>query len=448
LGLSRLLTTGSQDQDQFLAITVDLHWMVLVDLPEIPLLETLLAQGLNLLVVLSSPVVLQRLVDHFEDTRPAGLGLCSQLLGAEVEEVCWYRYNDSRQDGRLPPQQLQSRFPNLRLDGLEARTVGRLDELVTSWSERLGADQGRGGLAVRGGELLPVLRGATSLLPALSQVSWWSGVAEEAAPDLLAISELLAPHALSHKAAPAAGISLWERDEELYLRNALRQMADRVEALESARAALLEERDDLEARLERLEPLPAQLAQLDADHSALLQRQQTTASALQTSEQERLDSARQQEHQLHVAVRVVQAEAEQWRLRFEGCQGELKALGVQLTDLRQVLDAGVGDGAATTELKQQLLERLDASRLDAERYAAERDQLALERDRIAAERDQIEAERSTGVQILEDLQREKQALQEQMQQLADKVSRSESELETLKTMLLASASPTSAGELA
>jgi len=616
LGLIRLLIPESQDQDHLLAITVDLQWLVLVDVPEIRLLENLLERALNLLVVLSSPVALEGLVEHFEDSRPAGLGLCSQLLGAEVEEVCWYRYNDSRQDGRLPPQQLQSRFPNLRLEGLEARPVGRIDALVKGWLAGLGPDQGRGGLVVRDGELLPILRGATTLLPALSLVAWWQGPAALAAPDLEAIGELLEPHALVERGAPEAGISLWQRDEELFLRNALRQLTDRAEALKAANAvlleekgmlearlepleplpaqleqlaaehralleekvvlearlepleplpaqleqlaaehralleekvvlearlepleplpaqlerlaaehralleekvvlearlepleplpaqleqlaaehralleekgmlearlepleplpaqleqlaaehrALLEEKVVLEARLEPLEPLPAQLEQLAAEHRALLQRQQITASALQILEQERVDSTRQLEHwrrewdqvqaegarlrhqevQLHGAIRAAQAEAEQWRVRFEGCQREVKALGEQLNDLRRALDAGDGGGETTQDLKQQLLERLSAGRLDVDRLAAERDQLA-------AERDQIAAERTTAVQHLEDLQRQKQALLEQMQQLADKVSRSESELEILKTMLLADALPSSAGALA
>ena len=523
MGLIRLLIPESQDQDHLLAITVDLQWLVLVDVPEIRLLENLLERALNLLVVLSSPVALEGLVEHFEDSRPAGLGLCSQLLGAEVEEVCWYRYNDSRQDGRLPPQQLQSRFPNLRLEGLEARPVGRIDALVKGWLAGLGPDQGRGGLVVRDGELLPILRGATTLLPALSLVAWWQGPAALAAPDLEAIGELLEPHALVERGAPEAGISLWQRDEELFLRNALRQLTDRAEALKAANAvlleekgmlearlepleplpaqleqlaaehralleekvvlearlepleplpaqleqlaaehrALLEEKVVLEARLEPLEPLPAQLEQLAAEHRALLQRQQITASALQILEQERVDSTRQLEHwrrewdqvqaegarlrhqevQLHGAIRAAQAEAEQWRVRFEGCQREVKALGEQLNDLRRALDAGDGGGETTQDLKQQLLERLSAGRLDVDRLAAERDQLA-------AERDQIAAERTTAVQHLEDLQRQKQALLEQMQQLADKVSRSESELEILKTMLLADALPSSAGALA
>jgi len=224
----------------------------------------------------------------------------------------------------------------------------------------------------------------------------------------------------------------------------------------------------LEARLEPLEPLPAQLEQLAAEHRALLQRQQITASALQILEQERVDSTRQLEHwrrewdqvqaegarlrhqevQLHGAIRAAQAEAEQWRVRFEGCQREVKALGEQLNDLRRALDAGDGGGETTQDLKQQLLERLSAGRLDVDRLAAERDQLAAERDQLAAERDQIAAERTTAVQHLEDLQRQKQALLEQMKQLADKVSRSESELEILKTMLLADALPSSAGALA
>jgi DNA repair exonuclease SbcCD ATPase subunit len=301
-----------------------------------------------------------------------------------------------------------------------------------------------------------------------SLVAWWQGGAEPAASDREAIGELLEPHALVRRQGDEAGISLWQRDEERYLRNALRHLTDRAEALESANADLLQEKEGLEARLEVLEPLPAQLEQLDANHRALLQRQQITASALKILEQERVDSARQLEHwrqewdqaqvegprlrqqevQLHGAIRAAQAEAEQWRVRLESCQGDVKALGAQLDDLRRALDAGDGGGDGMPDLKQQLLERLAAGRLDADRLAAERDQLIGERDRMATERDQIAAEHTTSARQLDDLQRQKQALEEQMQQLADKVSRSESELEILKTMMLADAPPTAAGALA
>lgn len=454
------------DQDLLLEISADLGWLVLVDVGEPALLEALLGRGLNVLAIVSSPLVLEGLVEYFEASRPPGLGLCCQLLGAAVEDVCWFRYNDSRKDGRLPPQLLQPRFPNLRLEGLEARSLGRLDDLVQHWSERLDISRGAGGLVIRQGEVLPILKGATALLSQLSLLGCWQGEACPMEPDeLTAISALVASQALEPRLMAGGPIRIWDRDEQQFLRNKLQAATARIEDLEGTNTALAEANADLQTKLEQLEPLAAGLLQLEVDHQTLQQQQQMTATALQHREEEHqaltrqldrwraesqqalteVERLRAVELQLHAAIQAVHAELEQWRQMSDGDQADLRPLEAQINALSQVLHGAAPESEPASPLPQLLRQWLEQAGLEAQQRSIERDQIAAERDRLAAERDRLVAECGDGQVQRRVLELEKQELQEQLQQLAGKVSRSESQLESLKTMVLGCGSPTGAG---
>lgn len=464
--MKRLLSSCSTDQDLLLDISADLGWLVLVDVDQPALLEALLDRGLTVLAIVSSPLVLEGLVEYFEASRPPALGLCCQLLGAAVEDVCWFRYNDSRKDGRLPPQLLQPRFPNLRLEGLEARSLGRLDDLVLHWSERLDTSRGAGGLIIRQGDVLSILQGATALLPRLSLLACWQGDASLMEPDeVMAISALVASQALEPRPMAGEPIRIWERDEQQFLRNTLQAATARIADLEATNSGLVEANADLRSRLEQLEPLAAGRLQLEVDHQTLLQQQQITATALQHREEEHQALTRQLDHwraeshqartdaerlravevQLHAAIQAVQAEAEQWRQKFEGGQADVRALEAQINALNQVLQGAAPESESASPLPQLLQQRLEQAGLEAHQHAVERDQIAAERDRLAAERDRLVAECGDGQVQRRALELEKQDLQEQLQQLAGKVSRSESQLESLKTMVLGCGSPVAAG---
>ena len=475
LELDRLLSTGPRDQSILLDFSEDLDWLVLVDCHQTAVLDALLERGRLVLVVVSSPRLFEELVEYYESTRPAGLGLCCQLLGAAAEEVCWFRYNDCRQDGRLPPQELQPLFPNLRLEALEARSLARLDEVVDRWSDQLDTSAGSGGLVVRQEALLPILQGATALLPQLSRLLWWPGEAAPPQAELSAIATLLAPEALVARDSTEPSIRVWERDQRLHLQQALQAATQRIESLQTSSSALAQQHADLQTRLEQLEPLPARFEALEADHRALQQEHQSTAKALQQRQQEcrqaaqNLEQARKeteqagreteqaladaqrwrgQVDQLQAAMAVAQAEAEQWRLRLERKQTELWDLVVQLDDLRRLLQEGAAEPEATGPLREQLLRRLEAADLEAERRAEERDRIAAESEQQRVDHERIRAECSACREQRELLRLQKRDLQERLQQIEARIVDSEAELESLKTLVLSGGAPAAAGSAA
>ena len=127
----------------------------------------------RLLLVQANPRLAERLREDWPAGPPAGVHLWEEPIGPRSEEVTWYRYNDPRLDGPLPPDQLSARFRNLSLLGEERRQQRTLADLVTHWWESSGTPEGEGALLLQGPDPGAVLAGAAPLLPHLERVVCW-----------------------------------------------------------------------------------------------------------------------------------------------------------------------------------------------------------------------------------------------------------------------------------
>jgi len=255
------------------------------------------------------------------------LTLRCELLGPEVGETCWYRFNDARQNGTTELETLQAHFPNLRLQSQEPRRMLPLDAVLVAWEGR-GRNSGdgpldsSGALVAFGVETLPLLQGGGSWLDRFSQLVVPPPLLE-AEGDLEAWQALLRRHCLKPSAdnpQPKGGDAwiLLEQDRERLLEKRLQQALHRISTVELEREGLTKERDGLTTKQQELtaqrdglanerDELRAERDCLQAESDSLaiqLQELNTKNEGLQ-QERDRLQAEREtlsaQHHELSVA---------------------------------------------------------------------------------------------------------------------------------------------------
>ncbi len=177
-----------------------------------------------------------------------GVTLCSELLGAEAGEVCWYRYNDSRQNGTTPPELLQTIWPNLLLESLELRPQRTLAEVLDQWFAAQGQPpEPEGLLWLHAAMATEVLAGAGVWLPLLAAV-----LVAGTGDNPTALRALLEPACFcAEEVGPQ--LQLWQKDPLLVLQTERDGLLAQQEALQQAQMALTSERDQLTAERDGLQ---------------------------------------------------------------------------------------------------------------------------------------------------------------------------------------------------
>lgn len=93
------------------------------------------------------------------------------------KEVTWFRYNDSRINGIIPPEQLKPEYPNIELNNKEIFRATTLAELLNHWPA---SRDGEGGIYVTlsQGDPVEVLSGAGDWLQRIKRIKLESPLAK------------------------------------------------------------------------------------------------------------------------------------------------------------------------------------------------------------------------------------------------------------------------------
>lgn len=218
----------------------------------------------------------EALLEQAEAEGWQGLQVCSDLVAAEAGEACWYHYNDPRRDGLIPPEELQSLYPNVRLERLELRPTRPLAAVLDDWlaGDGPGAAHARpsdGALVLPAARAEEVLAGAGPWLEHLTSVLLLGPAADRQGDGW---SPLLEQVCLAPVAAGPNG-QLWRRDRQ-------RLLERQLTALTATCDRLRQERDQLQARLQAVDAeVEAILSQLEpsVDQPATGGQSQAAASA-------------------------------------------------------------------------------------------------------------------------------------------------------------------------
>jgi hypothetical protein len=152
-------------------------------------------------------------------------------LSATGGEASWFRYNDARCDGPLPPAHWQAQLPNLQLQSAEVRPQISLQSQLEQWEPA----QGDGGMLLWGLHDTEPLMGKE----ALARCSCLAMVGD--ADD--ALGDALKRHCLVREPDIPG---LWRRDQ---LRIEHRKLQKRCQHLQNANVKLEQESDQLKQRL-------------------------------------------------------------------------------------------------------------------------------------------------------------------------------------------------------
>lgn len=328
-----------------------LDWCVLVGQATPESLDLALSSDVPLLVVCADSRSNRWLQALQAQLPPYRLGVCEAVLGAQVGEQRWYRYNDPRRNGTLGPAALQPLHPNLQVQSSEPIRQLPLAAILEQWPW---AEGDRGWLLLEnqpGGpeQLGELLRGAGPWLHQCQAV-WLPPEACPAPAGGTAAEPRSWRPLLREAALLEQDQGRWQRDEGAWLKQ--QRIAWRLEQQQRR-----EQQDRLEAQVRtcrhQLEQTLQHLQQRDSEHAALAQQQQLLQANLASLQQER-DSL------------------------LQVCS----SLEQQAGTLQHQLQALQGNQAALIQQQQQL--ESSCGILEAERdvLMASQSQLFQERDRL------------------------------------------------------------------
>lgn len=302
--------------------TAEADWIVLAaQLPVEESLELIAAvhcTGVPILVVEPDPSRLEHIRQGLEAEGLGAVNLSSQLLASEAGEQCWYRYNDPRQSGTTPPEQLQAHLPNLQLESLELRPTRTLATVLDQWVPQGTESEGRassgfGLLLVTGGSAASQLAGAGAWLERLNAVL----VIDPPAVD----TDLVAVLASGALALEASGPStwLWRRSPLMLLTRQHNHLAAECQQLGAERNSLLAEREQWWVERQQLE---SERNDLRAEREAL-----TTTHEQGLQEREQLiterDHLRAELELQQMAQRQLEAQKDELERRLDHASAQL-----------------------------------------------------------------------------------------------------------------------------
>ena len=354
-------------------------WLVLVCRGGAAVALELARLGKPLLVVEENPEQLEELQRQLGEEEKNAITVYCELLGSEVGETCWHRYNDSRLNGTTELEILQADFPNLRLQSLEQRRIRRLDAVLEDWKEH-GQSTANGHLA-RAGALvafgvaaLPLLQGCGRGLERFSKLLIPPPILETDG-DLETWPALLRRHCLQ----PSSDIPLAKQQEGWIL-------------LQQDRQQLLEEQ--LQQALSRISTVEAERDYLATNQQALTAHRDGLANELDSLKAER-DGLSSKQNKLTAQCDGLVKELDALNAERDDLATNQQALIAQRDGLANELDAlkAERDGLATKQ--QALTAQRDGLANELDALKAERDDLAINQQALAAQHDSLANELGT-----------------------------------------------------
>jgi hypothetical protein len=153
-------------------------WLVVIGCHDPDVISSLHNDCPLILVVQPNQVLAERLKDEWSGALPMGIYISSEIIGETEMEIPWYRFNDARHDGTVPPEILKSQYPNISFKSQETRLQLTFEGAVRRWHDSIGIHQEksgkrRGGLLVRVAGLETTLSSAGSILEELQFIVAW-----------------------------------------------------------------------------------------------------------------------------------------------------------------------------------------------------------------------------------------------------------------------------------
>jgi len=330
--------------------------------------------GKPLLVVEENSEQLEELQRQLGEEDKSAITMYCELLGSEVGETCWHRYNDSRLNGTTELEILQADFPNLRLQSLEQRRIRRLDAVLEDWKEHgqstaNGHLEGAGALVAFGVAALPLLQGCGRGLERFSKLLIPPPLLETDG-DLETWPALLRRHCLQPSsdiplAKQQVGWILLQQDRQQLLEEQLQQALNRISTVEAERDDLATNHQALAAQhdslVKELDALKAECDGLSSNQQALTAHRDSLVKELDALKAERDDLATNQQ--------AVTAQR-------DGLANELDALKAERDDL------AINQQALAAQ-HDSLANELDTIKTERDALAQERDNLLLELGKTA-----------------------------------------------------------------
>ena len=398
---------------------IDRHdppWQVWIGRFAIEQLEQELERGGSILLFPNDPGHDPVIAEHWQHTQPRRLWVSLDVLGEEDGEVEWNYYNDARQNGVLSLGDLQSRFPNLRLLEQSRLYQRRLDALMDRWIQT--DPQLADLLAMEGGRLwfqglypVPTLSGLGPWISRFAEVIWTPSVSLSIARDH-AQQELnprldAAGFASMQELPPPSGSVqagfVWSQDRLGRLATQVREQAEQIAALATARDVLVRDYqqlqlhcDDVAGERDRLSGLTVEL-QSQLEQSSLLQE----SLALRCRQLEEQDASLTGHH--------------------EALVHERDDLLVECQSLVSERDGLLQERDGLLEAQQTLQAECDGLVHDRDAVAGERDGLLVERQSLVTERDGLSQERDGLLAVRQSLVTERDVLLKEREDLASRL---------------------------
>jgi len=226
------------------------------------------------LLVVEANLERVRQINHELGGNPDGVMVCAEVLTEEDGiPVEWNLFNDPRFDGPVGLAAWQQSYPNLRLLAQQQRSGRRLGNLVEMWVKQHALDQNlQLDLEVRQGDPLAALIGLGNWLASLQSVRLDMPTATvDWLPDLEAWLERR-----GFRAAKDTALT-WYRDPVEALQFSIQQNKKQVTLLESQLLEVMNQRDQQQARADKLESKINQIDhEIDGFLALIYQGQQET----------------------------------------------------------------------------------------------------------------------------------------------------------------------------
>ena len=366
-------------------------WLVLVCRGGAAVALELARLGKPLLVVEENPEQFEELQRQLGEEDKSAITVYCELLGLEVGETCWHRYNDSRLNGTTELEILQADFPNLRLQSLEQRRIRRLDAVLEDWKEHgqstaNGHLEGAGALVAFGVAALPLLQGCGRGLERFSKLLIPPPILETDG-DLETWPALLRRHCLQPSsdiplAKQQEGWILLQQDRQQLLEEQLQQALSRISTVEA-------ERDDLATNQQALaaqrDGLVNELDALKAERDGLATNQQALTAQRDGLAKE-LDALKAERDGLATKQQALTAHR-------DGLVKELDALNAEREDITTNQQALAAQRDSLSNELDALKAQRDDLATNQQALAAQRDSLAKELDALKAQGDDLAQER-------------------------------------------------------
>ncbi|WP_411869765.1 hypothetical protein [Vulcanococcus limneticus] len=390
--------------DQLRHHAAPVGWVVLVGpLPagqELGWIQAAAQPGVPVLAILPGLDHGDELKQQLLEEGVEGVTLCSQVLGAEDGDVCWYRYNDARRDGTTSPERLQVLWPNLRLEGLELRPTRRLDAVLRVWLEQAAADASQPGLLWLPATVAPsVLAGAGAFLERLASI-WLEGTSVAAGLDTELVAWLEASCHRLERDGPSR--QLWRLDGQRLLERRLLVLTQQYEALQMRC-------EELEVQLSAQ---TAQMAEQDQQREALQVRVDELQGQLSVQTAQTADQSQQREAlQMRCEELEVQLSAQTVQMAEQNQQRE--ALQVRVDELQAQLSAQTAQTADQSQQREALQMRCEELEVQLSAQTAQMAEQNQQREALQMRCEELEVQLSAQTVQMAEQNQQREALQDQ-----------------------------------